>query len=362
MPWDPAEAVRCFEAARRTGMIRAEAMLALLAREDGPRRLPWGTWLAELAARATAGDPAARALAARIQEQDLGVAANPTVVGPWLREATAAGDAEATYLLRRRATFAAHDPAAAPDAPTSAQGRAFLAHAAEGGYRPARQQLAFELIDGCNDWPGDPARGLAILEADAYHAPEAARALAECFEKGHGVPRDEAWAFHFHEVTASLGDPYGLVAAGEAYLAGRLVSRDPARAFAAFRRVLAEHPAESWPIRHLGSRILTTVGQAAEHGWGMAQGPALAIALYHDASPSSEAELRLGQLREAGLGAPRDLAAAAGWYMRAAQLTLLTDLPASPAEAIARLGHLDAQGIAIPGDVDALRRRLAQPG
>ena len=89
--------------------------------------------------------------------------------------------------------------------------------------------------------------------AAAANYPEGIRRLADCYDAGHGIPRDRRKALSLWKKAAAQGDVLAQIALGDRYGAGTArTPRDPGRALMAYRkaRSMAEMEMDitSWPV------------------------------------------------------------------------------------------------------------------
>lgn len=270
--------------------------LRLLARALVQPARPTPAALAELAARAEAGNAAAQYRLGRIHAAGDGVAANPLRANFWLRKAAETGHASAQYELGRRI---------------------------EGGIgAPADWQEASHWLE------------MAARQGDAA----ACRRLVY----GWNLRGDEAKAGEWLAMAAELGDESGQFLLGWAYRHGIAVPQDYSRAAFWFRRA-AEQGSRSAQF-HLGL--------CCEYGWGRAQDCEEAVRWYRQAAEAGDpgAQCNLADKYEHGLGVPQDLSLAVHWYRKSAE----QGVP----PAIYSLGLMFRDGRGVPRDLGKSRQAL----
>jgi len=346
--WDLVAARAHFEAARRTEVQRAIAVLGLLDSDPRLTQMPLGDWLARVEAQAAADEPGALAALTEVYTHGIGVAPDRgRAIATW-RTAAAMGVGEAAYRL----WMCSVAPEQVPGQPTPEEGRAFLARAAALGHPTSMLQLAHECLWPRDGQPADPAAAIRWYEAAGPANPRAYVALGEALAAGRVLPCDPARAFACFQRAAEAGDPYGLVLAAELAFKGQ---GEPARAWSWLER--AEHlPLAEFERRHLAPRIAIARGGAYERGLGVAPDPAWARTCYEQGEGWPEAMVGLGRLAERD----GDHATAAGCYLRAAEELIQFGLASEAAsEALRRLASLQAAGVALPPMPDELARRLA---
>jgi TPR repeat protein len=112
-----------------------------------------------------------------------------------------------------------------------AQAAAWYRKAADQGFAPAQFYLG-TLYDGGRGVPEDPAQAAAwYRKAAAQGFPEAQFFLGQSYINGRGVPQDDAQALVWFRNAAALNNAAALYNLGMMYQAGRGVPQDPVEAY-----------------------------------------------------------------------------------------------------------------------------------
>ena len=162
---------------------------------------------------------------------------------------------------------------------------------------------------------GDYAAALGAFRALAEDRDAQARYyLGLMYERGLGVPPDEAKAMMWFRSAAELGSVYAQYNLGQRhlnYILGRLVRQDDAQAMKWFRLAAAQEHKES---QH-------SLGFMYAHGLGAAQDHAQAAMWYRKAAGNglANAQYDLGLMYYEGQGVPQDYDEALKWYGKAAE-------------------------------------------
>jgi TPR repeat protein len=151
----------------------------------------------------------------------------------------------------------------------------------------------------------EEARGLYEAAAADGHL-LALTGLGGLLEAGRGGPRDLAKALDLYRRAADEGEPAAMNGLGRAYREGSGVEKSRAEAIAWFQKAAAR--GHSFAYNNLGA-LLNEAGRHAE-----------AFELFRASAEAGDAYgfNNLGWIHERGLGVPRDLRQAIGWYEKAA--------------------------------------------
>lgn len=234
----PAQAAAELEAARK-GAERGDAahqyMLAKINRTPGSLAYQPAEGMALLRKSAEQGYlPAQLSLGTALQFGDV-VPANPEEAMRWLRKAAESGSAQGQHamaLLHWERGGAADMEAA----------RAWLRKAVAQDYAPSQAFYGALLMQ--DPAAGSVEQGLALLrKAEAKNQGTAQLALAQAYQAGNGVPRDDAQALVLFEKAARNGVKPAQRELARRYEQGQGVAADPAKA-ARWREIAASAPAQ----------------------------------------------------------------------------------------------------------------------
>jgi TPR repeat protein len=190
-------------------------------------------------------------------------------------------------------------------------GDEWIVRAAESGYAQAQAILSERYEQGVLREP-DPARAAYWAERAAEQG--SARGLFNLgtfYEHGVGVPQDYEQAFSLYERAAQLGEVSAALNLGVLYENGWGVEPDRLAAIDWYTRA-ASHGHVRAKV-NLAALLLNNDSRSRDD-------EALAAQLLQDAANEGlpEAQFNLGKCYESGNGVAEDLAAAIGWYEKAA--------------------------------------------
>ena len=181
---------------------------------------------------------------------------------------------------------------------------------------------------------GDYATAISIWEPLARTGNARAQAnIAACFAGGHGVEENQEMAARWLRLSAQGGDPVGQRNLATLYFRGEGVAQDDAEAMRLYRLAAEQGDAAA---QDMLSWMLAEQGDYEE---------AAHLAALAAAQDVAAAMTRLGNLHHGGLGLPRDPAAAAGWWLRAAER--------GDADGQAMLGGAFITGAGVPANPEA---------
>lgn len=214
---------------------------------------------------------------------------------------------------------------------------------------PGVARFGYELgraLETAGEFSG--AKGLYEVAARGGHH-LALTGLGVLHENGRGVAADPTKAVAYYRRAAEAGEPLAMNSLGRAYRDGRGVGKDRAAAIAWFRKAAAR--GHTFAYNNLGA-LLNDAGRHQE-----------ALELFRTSAEAGDSYgfNNMGLIHERGLGVPRDLRQAVGWYEKAAA--------AGQPNASVNLGLLyrDGRGESLPPDpqraafwfADAARRGQA---
>jgi hypothetical protein len=136
--------------------------------------------------------------------------------------------------------------------------------------------------------------------------------LGEAYDRGKGVPQDDAEALKWYRKAAENGNADAQIKLGEAYLYGSMgVAKDYAEGVDWYRKAADQGNAHAQ----------YTLGSAYRYGWGVAPNDAQAVNWYRKAAENGnvDAQHTLGDAYRYGrMGLVTNFAEAAKWYRKAA--------------------------------------------
>ncbi|MES2694373.1 MAG: tetratricopeptide repeat protein [Verrucomicrobiota bacterium] len=118
----------------------------------------------------------------------------------WLKKAVATGDPEATF---RQAGMMFQGTDVPKDVPGAI---ALMKEAADAGFPPAQFEMGRIILGGNAPFPATPAAGAELIrKAAEANFPQAVALMGELFERGMGVPKNDARALDYYERAQKLG-------------------------------------------------------------------------------------------------------------------------------------------------------------
>jgi TPR repeat protein len=179
-----------------------------------------------------------------------------------------------------------------------------------------------------------------ILKAAQHGLTFAQNSLGWLYQKGIGIPRDEAKALKWYKKAADKGFAEAQFNLGSMYENGKGVPRDDVEAAKWYRKAaeqgeeikaqstldkIKEASLANTDIIRVAEQGLTfaqnRLGWMYQSGQGVPQSDIEALKWYRKAAEKgyAQAQFNLGRMYEKGTGVPRDEAEAAKWYRKAAQ-------------------------------------------
>lgn len=140
---------------------------------------------------------------------------------------------------------------------------------------------------------------------------EAQYSLADCFDRGIGIEKNDEDAFFWFEKAANNGNTEAQAKFGTYYFNGIVVSRNFEEAVKWYKQAADKG--------HCGAQ--SNLGICNEYGYGIKKNAVEAVRLYHNAAMQGavSAQYNLGRCYNAGIGIAKDDTEAVKWFRLAAE-------------------------------------------